>query len=255
MKFFWELHIENIQLNHKLIPQRNINLRINLNDTPHYACLDGNLNLLEGVYFTGLHDHYKNAFLNLNGKVDVLGVCFHPEGFYPFLKIPVSEFRNQLLGAGEVGLKLADQLSERLKEAPDVNSRLAIMENELVAILARGNQTPEEFRIIFNELRQNDNSLMISEFCRQHKIGARKLERMFNKYVGLSPGSYASLNRFHRSLNQLLYTEFSKLSDLAYDNGYYDQMHFIKEFKRFAGNSPKIFIRQDDSILQIGKMT
>jgi hypothetical protein len=104
IKFFWELHIEYTHLNHKIIPQRNINLRFNLSDTPQYVCMNGKEQLLEEVFFSGLQDRFMNAHLKMNGKVDVLGVCFLPDGFYPFLKIPVAEFKNQLLGAGEVGL-------------------------------------------------------------------------------------------------------------------------------------------------------
>jgi AraC-like DNA-binding protein len=255
IKFFWELHIEYSQLNHKIIPQRNINLRFNLNETPQYVCSNGKEHLLEDVYFSGLQDHFGNAHLKLNGKVDVLGVCFFPEGFYPFFKIPVSEFKNQLLGAREVGFKLANTISERLKEAPDIAARLDILENELALLLCNGNNTPENFRQIFNALKQSDNSLQISEFCQRNNIGIRTLERMYNKYVGVSANTYGTLNRFHKSLNQLLYNDYSKLSDLAFDNGYFDQMHFIKEFKRFAGNTPKTFVHQNDSILQIGKLT
>jgi AraC-like DNA-binding protein len=254
IKFFWVLQIEHTQLNHKIIPQRNINLRFNLNDTPQYMCQNGKEYLLEHVYFSGLHDHFRNVHLKLNGKVDILGICFFPEGFYPFIKIPLSEFKNQLLGAREVGFKLADKISERLKEVTDVVARLAILEDELALLLVNGNQTPENFRQLFNALKQSDNLLQLNEFCRRHDVGIRTLERMFNKYVGVSANTYSTLNRFHSSLNQLLYNDYSKLSDLAYGNGYFDQMHFIKDFKRFAGNAPKNFVNQKNSILQIGKL-
>jgi AraC-like DNA-binding protein len=255
IKFFWELHIDHSQLNHKIIPQRNINLRFNLNDTPYYVSSNDKIQLLEDIYFSGLHDHFRNANLILNGKVDVLGICFYPEGFYPFFKIPVSEFKNQMLGASEVGFKLANAVREPLKEAPDVFSRLNILENELASLLVRGNQTPENFRQIFSVLKQSESSRQISEFCQRNNMGIRQLERMYNKYVGVSANTYGTLNRFHRSLNQLLYSDYSKLSDLAFDNGYFDQMHFIKEFKRFAGNTPKNFVHQNDSILQIGRLS
>jgi len=255
IKFFWELHIENTQLNHKIIPQRNINLRINLNENPHYVCSNDKEHLLEGVYFSGLQDCFKNSHLKLRGKVDMLGVCFFPEGFYPFIKIPVSEFKNQLLGASEVGFTLVEKIGEQLKEAPDVTSRLVILENELTLLLINGIQTPENFRKIFNALKQSNNSQQIAEFSEQNNIGVRSLERMYNKYVGISANTYSTLNRFHKSLNQLLCNDYSKLSDLAFDNGYFDQMHFIKDFKRYAGNTPKNFIRQNNSILQIGKLT
>ena len=76
IKFFWEINIEHMQLNHKLIPQRNINLRFNLSETPHYVCLDGKEHMVEDVFFAGLQDHYMNAHMKLNGRVHLLGVCF-----------------------------------------------------------------------------------------------------------------------------------------------------------------------------------
>lgn len=255
IKFFWEIHVDNMQLNHKLIPVRNINLKFNLSETHHYVCLNGEEHLLEDVYFSGLHDHFRNAHIKLNGKVDMLGVCFLPEGFFPFLKIPVSEVKNQLLGASEVGFNTANTINERLKGAPDVAARLNILENELALLLDNVNYTPESFRQLFNALKQSDNSLQISEFCQRNNIGMRKLERMYNKYVGVSAKTYGTLNRFQNSLNQLFYNDYSKLSDIAYGNGYFDQMHFIKEFKRFAGNTPKNFVNQNDSMLHIGKLT
>ena len=255
IKFFWEIHIDHMQLNHKLIPQRNINLRFNLSETPQYVSLNNKDHLLEDVFFWGLHDHFRNASLKLNGRVDMLGVCFLPDGFFPFLKIPVSEFRNQLLGAREVGFKLASTISERLKEAPDVGSRLDILENELVLLFIHGNHIPENFRQIFKSLNQSENPFQISEFCQRNSIGMRKLERMYNKYVGVPANTFSTITRFQNSLNQLLYSDYSKLSNLAYDNGYFDQMHFIKDFKRFAGNTPKSFVHQNNSIFNIGKLT
>ncbi|MFH0735734.1 MAG: AraC family transcriptional regulator [bacterium] len=255
IKFFWEIHIKDMQLNHKLIPQRNINLRFNLSLTPQYLCLNGKEHLLESVFFSGLQDHFNNAYLKLNGRVDMLGVCFLPEGFFPLLNIPVSEFKNQLLGADDVGFKPARIISERLMEAPDVAARLYILENELALLLDNGTQTPQSFRQLFKALDQSHNPLQISEFCQRNNIGMRKLERMYNKYVGVSAKTYCTLNRFQNSLNQVLYDIYFKLSDIAYGNGYFDQMHFIKDFKRFAGNTPKNFVHQNNSILQIGKLT
>ena len=255
IKFFWEFRVDHMQLNHKLIPQRNINLRFNLSETQHILSNNGNEHLLERVYFSGLQDHFTNAHLKLSGKVHTLGICFYPEGFYPFVKIPVSEFKNQLLGGFEVGFKWAKSISDRLKEAPDVSSRLDIIEKELILLLIHNNDSPERFQKIFRALKHSENSPQITDFCRQNNIGIRNLERMYNKYVGVPANTYSTLNRFHTSLNRLLYKDFSKLSDLAYDNGYFDQMHFIKEFKRFSGNTPKSFVSQNNSILQIGKLT
>lgn len=254
VKFFWEIHADFMKLDHKIIPVRNIDLKFNLSDTPHYVCTNGREYLLEQVYFAGLRDHFTNSYLKLNGKVHVLGVCFLPEGLFAFLKIPVSEFKNQILGASEVGFDRATAIQQRLTGVPDVAARLNIIENELLSILDNNQHIPESFRRLFNALKQNNNSLQLDKFCLQNNISKRKLERMYNKYVGVSAKTYAIIDRFQNSLNQLLYKSYDKLSDIAYGNEYFDQMHFIREFKRFAGNTPKSFLHQNDSMLQIGKL-
>lgn len=243
-----------MDVNHKLIPQRNINLRFNLSDTPHYINLNGKDCLLEDVFFWGLQDRFMNAHMKLSGKVHLLGVCFLPEGFYPFFNTPVSEYKNQLLGAKEAGFKHAVSISEQIKEIKDTSLRIAFVEMEFLKLLASGKETPAGFSKIFNKVKQTDNPMQLSAFCKHNNIGIRTLERMFNKYIGLAPITYGSLNRFQNSLNQILYNDFTKLSDLAYNNGYFDQTHFIKQFKRYTGNSPKVFVKQKKSILQIGKL-
>lgn len=253
IKFFWELKIPDIELSHKIIPQRNINLRFNLSSTSQYLIRDGKDTKLENVFFTGLQDRYTDSVIQLNGEVDTIGICFLPEGFYAFSKIPVGEFRNISVGTGEIGIKQMDNLVDKLKSTNDSYRRMNILENELLKILGGINMVPKEFKVLFNKLNGCNNLSRISEFCKDNNLNERKLERLFHKYIGISAKSFYTLNRFQNSLNQILYQDYSRLVDIAYDNGYFDQMHFIKEFKRFAGNTPKKFLDQKKSLLQIGK--
>lgn len=253
IKFFWILQIEQIELNHKFIPQRNINMRINLSSTPHCVCRGSDEKILNDVYFMGLQTHDTNSYLKLNGNVDIIGICFMPYGFFPFLKIPVSEYKNQILEADEIGFKLTKKIAERLKESKNIYDRLTILEVELLTLLDDSNQNLDKFQLIFNALN-NENPFQLNNFCIRRNINMRQLERLYLKYIGLSPKIYSTLDRFHCVVNQLLNAKNIKLSNLAYDYEYYDQMHFIKDFKRYAGNTPKIFINQENSILQIGKL-
>lgn len=253
--FFWELKIDNAELNHWLVPQRNVNMRFNLSDTPHYLSQGENESRLEDVYFPGLQSRFLNSGLKVSGRIDVMGVCFAPDGLHPFIKIPGAELRDQVLGADEIGLKAAGMISEQLKEASCTDERLVILERELLSLLNPACQPPGNFRHIFKELKEPCNFHDINTFCSRYNISLRQVERMYQKYIGLTASTYCSLNRFHNSLNQLLRSDYSKLSDLAYDNEFFDQTHFIKEFRRFTGNTPGQFARNGNSILQIGKLT
>jgi AraC-like DNA-binding protein len=201
-----------------------------------------------------LHDHFQNAQIKLDGKVDMLGISFKPDGFFPFIKSPVSAFRNSFLGAGEVGFHRMNSVRERLMEAPDAVSRISILEDEFFSLIEFNYHTTEIFHLIFKDLHQDGIPVRLSEFCQQNNLSIRKLERLFNKHVGLSPKTYATVHRFQSSLNQLRRGGFTKLSDIAYINGYSDQMHFIKEFKRFAGKTPTGFLSSGDSLMHIGSL-
>ncbi|HNY02808.1 MAG TPA: helix-turn-helix domain-containing protein, partial [Bacteroidales bacterium] len=243
IRFFWELRAEHMHLDHTLIPQRNINLRFNLCDTPHFIHDGDRVTRLESSYFPGLQDHFRHLHLRLDGRVEVLGVCFSPAGFYPFAGIPVSEFKNQVLGVREVGNGILHALSERLREADGTTARLHILESELEMLLVRNEAEPGNFTRLFSRLKTEDSDRQIAGFCRENRITPRTLERMYNKFVGLPAGTYGTLNRFHSSMNQLLHNDFSKLSDVAFDNGYFDQTHFIRDFRRYTGNTPKNFVK------------
>ena len=72
----------------------------------------------------------------------------------------------------------------------------------------------------------------------------KTLERKFAKYIGKTPKQFIKLIRFQHILSELQHTSYNNLSVFAYENGYYDQAHFIRDFKTYAGLTPKAFYRK-----------
>lgn len=110
---------------------------------------------------------------------------------------------------------------------------------------------------LVQRLRRNEDkfrkTLMVADICRalfetgekfegfnlSQKFGVseRYIQKLFRENVGLSPAALFSVNRFNKALDLILTTDLS-LTSVAYDCGYYDQAHFIKEFKKFTGITP-----------------
>jgi len=63
-------------------------------------------------------------------------------------------------------------------------------------------------------------------------------------YTGYTPKILRSIKRFQKTGNQLLYQKSNQLIDIAYGNGFADQAHFIREFRKFSGSSPRVFQRE-----------
>ncbi len=77
----------------------------------------------------------------------------------------------------------------------------------------------------------------------------RQLERKFTKKVGISPKQLGKVVRLQTALKMLLNRQSENLTKIAYDSEYYDQAHFIKDFKEFTGTTPKEFLEDDKMIL------
>lgn len=65
--------------------------------------------------------------------------------------------------------------------------------------------------------------------------------RKFSSAIGISPKQLSKIIRIQATLKTLLTKEITSLTDLAYENEYFDQAHFIKDFKEFTGLTPKEF--------------
>lgn len=74
-------------------------------------------------------------------------------------------------------------------------------------------------------------------------ITERTFQRVFKKYVGVTPNHYRRICQFHTGFQQLRNKQFGKLSDIAYQNGYADQSHYIRSFKEFTKITPKDYLK------------
>jgi AraC-like DNA-binding protein len=206
------------------------------------------------IFFSGLFNKESENYIINEGALNIFGICFKTSGFYPFINSNLYEFKNHFWNLNETKLKFSSNFYNKLIETTTNEEIIEIVEKELYNNLLTDNQQFNKFKEIFHYYENSKYSRDISEFCLKQKINIRKFERDFNKYIGISAKSYTSINRFQNSINQLLNKDFDKLSDIAYENGYYDQTHYINEFKKFTGNNPKKFDQQKNSLLNIGKL-
>ena len=87
----------------------------------------------------------------------------------------------------------------------------------------------------------NKGQILIKDFFYKLHITERTFERRFLKEVGISAKQFCHVVQFQQSLQQLTSKEYSKLTDIVYNNGYADQSHFIRVFKAYTGSTPKKF--------------
>jgi AraC-like DNA-binding protein len=90
----------------------------------------------------------------------------------------------------------------------------------------------------------NSSKEIIAEILDSLDINERTFQRMFKKYVGITPTQYRRICQFQQSFGQLREKQFHKISEVAYDNGFADQSHFIRSFKEFTQITPNDYLKK-----------
>jgi AraC-like DNA-binding protein len=142
---------------------------------------------------------------------------------------------------GEDGTKLGNQILN----ANSTSERIQIIESFLCRELADKRRIDSIVKSTVETIFNTNGQFSVNEFSKNNNINRRQLARKFSAAIGLSPKQLAKTIRIQTTLKVLLNEEITSLTDLAYKNEYFDQAHFIKEFKEFTGLTPKEFFGDD----------
>ncbi len=172
-------------------------------------------------------------------RAGLLGVVFHPFASNALFGIPAHYFTHLTVGLADIERSLGET-GRRVAEAPGLQERLRIIEDFIVRRLQTLNQ--RHFALIRKSvglIANNTHEPGISKVANELFIGNRQFERLFKEYVGLSPARFSGIVRFNKALS--LFGSPLNLTEIALESGYYDQAHFIRDFKRISGDAPSVY--------------
>ncbi len=175
------------------------------------------------------------------GVSGIVAARFLPEGLMPFLCMPVTALDNKAVAIAEVFGEKGVELEEQVITAPDNRKRIALIESFLLSRLADPQTVDRVAKSCVEVIFQSQGQLGMAELAGKLNINRRNMERKFTTAIGLSPKQLSRVARLQTALKLLEQKKFTNLTALAYESGYYDQAHFIRDFKEFAGISPKSF--------------
>ncbi|WP_340062973.1 helix-turn-helix domain-containing protein [Ascidiimonas aurantiaca] len=175
------------------------------------------------------------------GKTGIFSVRFHPNGFLPFTTIQIKEMENTAIPLEVIFGQDGHEIEEKIISANSTSERINLIQAFLLNHLTDFETVDRIVKSTVETILTANGQLSVSELSRLTNITRRQLERKFSSAVGLSPKQLSKIIRLQATLKMLLNKQFSSLTALAYENKYYDQAHFIKDFKEFTGVSPKEF--------------
>jgi AraC-like DNA-binding protein len=202
---------------------------------------------LSSIGVTGLQDEARRY--SYQGPTENLLVRFTPQGA-ACLGLPAHELHGKSQGLdalwGPHGRARGALLVERIRGAANTAERLGLLEDFLLGLPFERDALVDEALRLLGRDDENSEGMRVARVARAVGLSERQLERRFLTRVGVSPKRYARLLRFERA--QRLARGGHSLSRVAFESGYADQPHFIREFRRFAGTTPARFLQGVDFV-------
>lgn len=245
--FFW--YFEGYSPPHsqeRTLPDGSVELVISLREEEIklFDCEEDMLRTYGYSVICGPHSEFFN--IDTSTETTVIGIHFKPGGIYPFLRMPVNELHNIRVSLDTLWGTRAHELREKLLLSETVEDKFRTLEESLLRLASRPLVRHPVVSFALNEFQKSPYKGPLSDVVEQIGLSQRRFIEIFKEEVGLTPKLFCRLRRFQEVLNRLEHAKSVNWLDVAVACGYYDQMHFIKEFQAFTSLNPTdYFSRQD----------
>jgi len=174
-------------------------------------------------------------------RAGVFGVRFRPGGAPAFFPLPQHELAGRILALDVLWARSA------AREVEEINvdaggGRVEAVERFLLAALRRGPPPDPVVEAAIESILSAGGALPVESLAAGIGISARHLERRFRERVGLGAKLFSRIIRFQGVWQAIRRGDHDRWISIALDGGYYDQAHFIREFKEFSGETPSSYV-------------
>ena len=241
---FWISRGRIAMLYEKIIPQSNVELMFNLErpfGVPNRAPANRSF---RRAWIAGMQQEWLLVTPQYAPSEPsyLLSVRMPPLGAYRVLDLPLGEIAHDVIELDEALGAEVNRVHERIGNTADAGMQLAILCDFVRCRLARSSaRLHADARIAVGALAESHGAARIEDLCRSLGVSRKHLGTLFHDHVGLTPKAFARVFRFRRAVDLVQKGRRLDWARVALACGYYDQAHFNREFREFAGMSPSEF--------------
>jgi AraC-like DNA-binding protein len=188
---------------------------------------------LPDAFLYGQLSDYKD--IGCHAPAELFIIVFRPDAFHRLFNIPADELKDKILPLTDI----SGNLCKSVFSTPSINKKIAIAETFFNKLSPT---TDPLITASIDYIIKQQGQVTIDQLTSLTGLHPRQLERKFITTIGLSPKKFSGITRMNLFLKQLRLQKLS-LTQCAYESGYYDQAHLIREFRHITGLTPSQYQR------------
>ncbi len=207
-----------------------------------------------GVSFIGQTSEH--LCIKSDTPIDIIGVRFKPFAFANILSIPAIQLSGSVVDLDQVlGSNINSTLDiKHLFTDTQIHLKHQYLDEIMYGILSPTMSLDEKLRAQLNYIMDRHGNMKIKELTDEFKISKVTLRKHFINKVGLTPKKVCQIWRMNRVLQLKENHPNLNLTALCLEAGFYDQAHFIKDFKSIIGLTPRRFFAQNSTLIQLSQL-
>lgn len=174
----------------------------------------------------------------------IIAYFFKPFTVACLFDIPATEIAEKQIELSNWDAQRTMALKTQLLHAATVAEKIEVLDNLLKHLLHEHSREFEIVQYATDYMMCCPDKEAIATVLKAQNLNERTFQRLFKKYVGITPIQYRRICQFQHSFTQVKGKNFDKLADVAYDNGFADQSHFIRAFKEFTDTTPVDYLKK-----------
>jgi len=239
----------------RFLPDGNVNVVLDLTDYPKYIYDNHTLKEIQtcrNVWFSGI----RNKFLTIpSGKDSEMFILnFHKGKSYPFVEMPLYELTDSVVDGELVFSQQIHELRARIQDTPEINLKFLIAEKYLIKKFSKKLIANPFIDFAVQKITNSPHQLTIEEVSRKVGYSQKHLIKIFKDNVGVTPKNFLKIIRFQKVIQDIGLLKKPNWTNIALESGYYDQAHFINDFKEFSGFTPNEYLKKEFEFLNYIQM-